>query len=90
MEKQILGQEAPLKQSPRDMTQSRPSAGKAELLGDQAPISRTPVDMTKFFEGGSTDRQLLGSEAPLSTREHHGWESYPTPMSARSLDKGKA
>lgn len=88
MEKQILGQEAPLKKEPRDMTQTRTGSGTAQILGSEAPISRTPVDMTEFWKGGSTNREISASEAPLSQREHHGWESYPgTPMSRRSLNK---
>jgi hypothetical protein len=87
MEKEILGSEAPLKKEPRDMTQTSTKFGMAEILGSEAPISRTPVDMTEFWKGGSTDREILGSQAPLSTREHHGWESHGTPMSARSLNK---
>ncbi len=82
----------PLQKGPADMTQHRPSSGRAEILGSEAPISRNPVDMTKFFDSSSmVIEHDQASKAPLSTREHHGYEgAMPgshTPMSARSLNK---
>jgi len=90
MQKQFLGSEAPTSTAPHD-SEFTGKTGKPleQLQGNQAPIDHycTGLHLNEDIREGS--RQLLGSEAPLSKRPQHGWESYPTQMSDRAIEQSK-
>lgn len=88
MEKQLLGQQAPLqKGGEMDMAQKPGSTGTPlfQSFASEADISHRPYDNMPMNTGTrSITKQFMGSEAPLSHTPMHGYESANTPMSERS------
>lgn len=94
MEKQIIADRAPLKtNSPLEYVQSGKDAGHPLMqtqTGEKAPIARQAYALNPINEGtGKPLFQSIASTAPLDMAPKHGWQSYPTPMSDRSIKQSK-
>jgi hypothetical protein len=91
MEKQLLGNEAPLKKGPGTMNfDGRTGQPLEQLLGNEAPIKETPYSLMPInAETKHGTRQAMGSEAPLIKTPYHGWCSHDTPMSERDIKQSK-
>ena len=88
MEKQLLGEMAPLdKGGDRDMAQKPGYTGTPlfQSFASTEPLSHSPWNNKPTIDHRPIEKQFLGSEVPLDTAPRHGYESYPTPMSSRSI-----
>lgn len=91
MKKELIGTEAPLnKGGSHSMVQDGPTGHPMkQLVGTEAPDKNTPFNLMPINETREGTRQIVGTKAPCSYTPTHGWESYPTPMSERSIKQSK-
>lgn len=94
MEKQLTGQRVSLQMnSPLEYRQHPGDTGQPLMQtggADKAPISHTAYDLNPINAGtGQPVFQSTSSSVPLDKTPMKGWQSFPTPMSTRTVKASK-